>query len=177
MANQIITKPLGFIRDLKIFVHDIPYTITFIVIDNIVINFNYSMLVGCPWLKDAKVSHDWGTNTNIISGTTMIKTIPIARKLGAQTKRPKALVCYDFDSKILDEKEDIMFATKLVLFSIGTIKVYTHTKLVSKPIHPPNLSITDLIPKLLVELVCVLIINLIIPLDSIKQHLADFFFH
>jgi hypothetical protein len=87
MANQIITKPLGFIRDLKIFVHDIPYTITFIVIDSSIINFNYSMLVGCPWLKDAKVSHDWGTNTNIIPGTTTVKTIPTTKKLGAQTKR------------------------------------------------------------------------------------------
>jgi hypothetical protein len=30
MANQTITKPLGLIKDLKIFVHGIPYTITFI---------------------------------------------------------------------------------------------------------------------------------------------------
>ncbi len=58
MANQIITKPLGLIKDLKIFVHGIPYTITFIIIDNSVINFNYSMLLRCPWLRDAKVSHD-----------------------------------------------------------------------------------------------------------------------
>jgi hypothetical protein len=59
MANQIITKPLGLIRDFKIFVHGIPYIVTFIVIDINVINSSYSMLLGCPWLKDAKVSHDW----------------------------------------------------------------------------------------------------------------------
>ncbi len=34
-----------------------------------------------------------------------------------------------------------------------------------------------MIPKQLVESVCVLIINLIIPLDSIKQHLAKKKFH
>jgi len=62
MANQIITKPLGLIKDLKIFVHGIPYTLTFIVIDSSVIYFNYLMLLRCPWLRDAKVSHDWGTN-------------------------------------------------------------------------------------------------------------------
>jgi hypothetical protein len=58
MANQIITKPLGLIKDLKIFVHGISYTITSIIIDSSVINFNYSMLLRCPWLRDAKVSHD-----------------------------------------------------------------------------------------------------------------------
>jgi hypothetical protein len=112
MAYQTITKPLGLIKDLKIFVHGIPYTITFIVINSSVINYSYSMLLGCPWLRDAKVSHDWGTNTNTIQGTSIIKTTPITKKLGVQTKRPKVLICYDFHSKILDEKEDGMFATK-----------------------------------------------------------------
>jgi len=130
MANQIITKPLGLIKDLKIFVHGIPYTITFIVIDSSVTNFSYSMLLRCPWLRDAKVSHDWGTNIITIQGATTIKTIPITKKLGAQTKRPKVLVCYDFHSRILDEKEDVMSSTKLNLFSIGTIEIPTHTILV-----------------------------------------------
>jgi hypothetical protein len=58
MVNQTITKPLGLIKYLKIFVHGIPYIITFIVVNNNVLDFNYSMLLGHPWLKDAKVSHD-----------------------------------------------------------------------------------------------------------------------
>jgi hypothetical protein len=118
-----------------------------------------------------------GTNTITIHGTTTVKTIPITKKLGAQTKRPKVLVCYDFHSTILDEKEDVMFATKLDLFSIRTIEVSTHTKLVSKPIHTPNLNTTYPIPKQIVESVCVLIINLVIPLNTIKQHLPETFFH
>jgi hypothetical protein len=63
MANQTTAKPLSLIKDLEIFVHGIPYIVTFIVINNNVMNCSYSMLLGCPWLKDAKVSHDWGTNT------------------------------------------------------------------------------------------------------------------
>ncbi len=121
-----------------------------------------------PWL---------GTNTITIHGPTTVKTIPITKKLGAQTKRPKVLVCYDFHSRILDEKEDVMFVTKLDLFSIGTIKVSTHIKLVSKPIHTPNLNTTYPIPKKIVESVCVLIINLVIPPNIIKQHLPKTFFH
>jgi hypothetical protein len=55
MVDQTIAKPLGLIRDLEIFVHGISYTITFIVINNNVLNFCYSMLLGCPWLRDVKV--------------------------------------------------------------------------------------------------------------------------
>jgi hypothetical protein len=58
MVDQTIAKPLGFIKDLKIFVHGIPYTFTFSVINNNVLYFSYSMLFGPLWLKDAKVSHD-----------------------------------------------------------------------------------------------------------------------
>ncbi len=58
MENQTIAKPLGLIRDLKIFVNGIPNTITFIVINNNVLKTSYSMLLGCPWLIIVKVSHD-----------------------------------------------------------------------------------------------------------------------
>jgi hypothetical protein len=77
MANQTIAKPLGLIKDPKIFVHGIPYTATFIVINSSVLDFNYSMLLGHPWLKNAKVSHDQGTNIVTIHGTCKVRTIPI----------------------------------------------------------------------------------------------------
>jgi hypothetical protein len=70
-----------------------------------------------------------------------------------------------------------MFATKLDLFLIGTIEVPTHIELVSKPIHIPYLNITKLVPKQHVELICVLTINLVIPLDIVKQHPPKIFFH
>jgi hypothetical protein len=82
MANQTIAKPFGLIKNLKIFVHGIPYTITFIVINSNVLDSSYSMLFKHTWLKDAKISHDWGTNTITIEGTGTIKTIPITKKLG-----------------------------------------------------------------------------------------------
>jgi hypothetical protein len=58
MVDQTTTKPMGLIRDLKIYVHDIPYIITFIVLQNSVVDFNYSMLLGRRCLKDVKVAHD-----------------------------------------------------------------------------------------------------------------------
>jgi hypothetical protein len=62
MENQIATKLIGLIRDLKIYVHDIPYITTFTILRNSVVDSNYSMLLGRPWLKDVKVAHDWGSN-------------------------------------------------------------------------------------------------------------------
>ncbi len=58
MVDQITTKPVGLIRDLKIYVHDIPYITRFIVFHNNVIDYNYSMLLGRSLLKDVKVAHD-----------------------------------------------------------------------------------------------------------------------
>jgi hypothetical protein len=58
MANQSMTKPLGIIRKLKIHIHGIPYVVTFIILQNNVVDSNYYMLLGRPWLKDAKVTHD-----------------------------------------------------------------------------------------------------------------------
>jgi hypothetical protein len=48
MVDQMITKPLDLIRDLKIFVHGVPYTVTFIVINNNVLDYSYSMFLRCP---------------------------------------------------------------------------------------------------------------------------------
>ncbi len=58
MANQITTKPTRLIRDMKIYVHGIPYTTTITIFQNNVIDSNYSMLLGRPRLRDAKVAHD-----------------------------------------------------------------------------------------------------------------------
>jgi hypothetical protein len=97
------------------------------------------MLFKHPWLKDANVSHDWGTNTIIIKGIGTIKTIPITKKFGIQTKRPKILVCYDVHFRIFDDEEDVMFATELDLFSIGTIAIPTHIKPILKLVCIPNI--------------------------------------
>ncbi len=127
MANQTIAKPLGLIMDLKIFVHGIPYIVTFNIINSNVLDYSYSMLLGCSWLKDEKISHDWGTNIVTIQGTSTMRSIPITKKNNVQTKRLKVLVCYDLHFGIADEEKDMMFATKLDLISIGTIVVLIHT--------------------------------------------------
>jgi hypothetical protein len=81
------------------------------------------MLLGRPWLKDAKVTHDWGNNVIIVQGNGIVKTILVNKKLGAETKRPQVLICYDLMEGVTYEKEDMIFETKLELFSISTITI------------------------------------------------------
>jgi hypothetical protein len=124
MIDQTTTKLIGLIKDLKIYVHNIPYIITFIVLQNNVVNFCYSMLLEKPWLKDTKVAHDWGNNIVTIQGNGTIKTIIVTKHLGGEVKKPKVLLCYDYQNGIIDEKEDIIFVEEPNLFSIRTIGLH-----------------------------------------------------
>jgi hypothetical protein len=96
MANQITTKPMGLIKDLKIYVHGIPYIIMFIVLQNSVVDSNYSMLLGKPWLKDVKMAHDRGNNIITIQGNGTTKTITITKHFESEVRRLKVLLCYDY---------------------------------------------------------------------------------
>ena len=58
MANRTMAKPTGLLRDVKIHIHGIPYIVTLTIIDCQTIKSDYSMLLGRPWLRNAKVIHD-----------------------------------------------------------------------------------------------------------------------
>jgi hypothetical protein len=45
-------------------------------------------------------------------------------------KRLKVLFCYDFVNEIIDEEENVLLATKLYLFTIGTITLLEPKNLV-----------------------------------------------
>jgi hypothetical protein len=101
------------------------------------------------------------------------------------------LICYDFHFGIFNKEEDLMFATKPRLFSIGTIVVPTlvcsnqpvklitlvgfnlveqvivHVELVSKSLVLSNIH---------VKLLFTLLVHITIPLDTFQQHLLEMFF-
>ncbi len=54
------------------------------------------MLLGKPWLRDAKVAHDWGSNIVTIHGNGTIRTIIVTKHLGGEVRRLKVLLCYDY---------------------------------------------------------------------------------
>jgi hypothetical protein len=57
MANQTTTKLLGFIKNFKIAIDGTPYILTFTIMNNL-LDASYSMLLGKPSLRNAKISHE-----------------------------------------------------------------------------------------------------------------------
>jgi hypothetical protein len=49
------------------------------------------MLLGRPWLKDAKVTHDWGNNVIIVQGNGIVKKILVNKNWEQKPKGPKYL--------------------------------------------------------------------------------------
>jgi len=105
-----MTKPLGIIKKFKIHVHGIPYVTTFTVLQNSMVDFSYSMLLGRLKLKDAKVTHDWGNNVIIVQGNGIVRTILVNQKLGAKTRRPQVF-CYDLMEGLTYEEDNLIFKT------------------------------------------------------------------
>jgi hypothetical protein len=54
------------------------------------------MLLGRPWLRDAKVAHDWGSNIVTIQGNGTIRTITVTKHLGGEVRSPKMLLCNNY---------------------------------------------------------------------------------
>jgi hypothetical protein len=77
---------VGLVQDLKIYVHDRPYVIMFILLHNSVIDISFSMLLGRPWFKDAILAHDYGNDIMTIQGNGMVKTIMVTKHLGVEVK-------------------------------------------------------------------------------------------
>ncbi len=136
------------------------------------------------------MSHHWGNNIITIQGNNTIKTIFVTKKLGAPTKHPRILICYDFHFKIF-EKEDFMFATKPRLFSIGTIVVLTSIwsnqslklititglNLVDQVIkHVEHVSKQLISSNIPIKLVPIRHVKMVILLDTFQQHLLKTFF-
>ena len=121
MANGTIAKPTGLLRDVKIHIHGIPYIVTLTIINCQTIKSDYSMLLGRPWLRNAKVIHDWANDQVQIMGNGTVKTVKINRQLGYEVVTTHALVCYNFAEGITDDEETILLAADPTLQPVGTI--------------------------------------------------------
>jgi hypothetical protein len=75
-------------------VHDIPYLITYIVLQNNGMDISYSMLLGRPWLRDVIITHNYGNNIVTIQGNGMVKTIMVIKHLGTKVKQLEVFLCY-----------------------------------------------------------------------------------
>jgi hypothetical protein len=100
---------------------------TITILQNNVVDSNYFMLLERPWLRDAKVTHDWGNNVIIVQNNQKIRIILVNKKLGVETRRSQVLVCYELLEGLTYEEKDLIFEIKPKLFSIGTIFILDET--------------------------------------------------
>ena len=66
MVDQRKVMPIGIIKNLKITIGGLTFKITVTIIKMESQENSYSMLLGWPWLKQARAKHDWGKNQLIL---------------------------------------------------------------------------------------------------------------
>jgi hypothetical protein len=84
-------------------------------------NEAYNMLLGRPWLIDAKVYHGWGKKVVTIQGNGTLKTILVNQRLGLRPQLLEVLVCYNIVEGLTNKEEDQHLSTKDDLFAIDAI--------------------------------------------------------
>lgn len=77
---------------------------------NNVLDANYSILLNRPRVRDAKVSHDWGTNLITNEDKGIVISIVVIKRLDGTIKH-EVLLCHDFVNGIINEEENILFVT------------------------------------------------------------------
>jgi hypothetical protein len=66
------------------------------------------MVVGCQ-------NFTWGNNLVTIQGNGTIRMIVTTKHLRNEIKKLEVLMCHDFQHKIINDEDDVMFKTKLKL--------------------------------------------------------------
>lgn len=79
------------------------------------------MLLGCPWLENAKVTHNWWHILIQIKGNKTIWTIVVAKHLDKNTKWLEVLFCYNFMEGVTNKEEDVLLFVDSNLFVIEII--------------------------------------------------------
>ncbi len=92
MANQQKVQPMELIQNLKIDMVSCVYKISVIVLKMENGVEAYSMLLRRPWLKQAKVRHNWGDSTLIIISKNKIVMFSTIKHVNIKlSQRPKNL--------------------------------------------------------------------------------------
>lgn len=86
--------------------------VTFMIMNYKVVDRTYSILLGYPWLWDAKIIHDQGTNMVMIEGNGAIKNIVISKQLNGYVKRSNVVVNYNFVEDITNEEKKVLLVSK-----------------------------------------------------------------
>lgn len=81
MANKRKVRPVGLIQNLKIDLAGCSYKIFVKILIMEKGKEAYSMLLGRPWLKQTKATHDWDNNALIITSRDKEITFTTIKKI------------------------------------------------------------------------------------------------
>ena len=80
MADQWRVRPLGILRNIFLDIGGISFSMAFVVLSMEDTLEEYNIILGRPWLRQAKVRHDWAANQlTIRRGRRKVK-IPLKEK-------------------------------------------------------------------------------------------------
>ena len=110
-------KPLGIVRHFEITIATLRFGIAAVVLRMEDIQEAYPLLLGRPWLQQAKAKHDWETDVlTIRQGNRRIKMVVQARTTVAPANRPThAKGIYLADGLDDDEEERYLEANQTVV--------------------------------------------------------------
>jgi hypothetical protein len=117
MVDFSFSKPLGIVPNIMIKIHGILY----MMMNNKAMDPTYSMLLGCPWLWDAKVIHYWGTNMVTIKGNGLVNIVFVFKYLSGNIKRPQMVIKYNFIEGVIDEENKFFFPMNLTYSLLGKL--------------------------------------------------------
>ena len=124
MADQRKVMPLGIIKNLKITIGGLTFKITVTVMKMENQENCYSMLLGRPWLKQARAKHDWGKSQlvlyqkgiDVCIGTNRRPKLP-------DSSRPINIEGFDWELGLTDEEEEVVYQAYPSLHHIADVEL------------------------------------------------------
>lgn len=110
MADQRVAQPTGIVRNVPMRVGELDYRITLVILKIERSKRPYQVLLGRPWLKEAKAKHDWESNELTIQQGKRCVTLGLDHKLPVRaTGRPLRLEGYGWAEGLTPEQEHALF--------------------------------------------------------------------
>jgi hypothetical protein len=110
MADQRKVMHKRIIRDVRLDVGEIVIRMTLTVIDMVNTEDSYSLLLGRPWLKEARAQHDWPLNKlTLTQGGNKVEVNTRRTPTLSPAKRPLNWEDYDWEMGLTDEEEAVVY--------------------------------------------------------------------
>ena len=107
MADQRRIQPLGILRNQKITILGLSFSVNFVVIKMNEGDSPYPLLLGRPWLKTARVKQDWGAELiTIRQGKKKVKIQMVPTEILPRNARALYAQGINMVEELADDEED-----------------------------------------------------------------------